>query len=68
MDYYWKQYTDPDAVGTCIDAPLFYFINGIIGLFIDVSILLVPVPTILKLKMPRAKKLFIGGILLLGGL
>ncbi len=68
VDYYWKQYTDPDAVGTCIDAPLFYFINGIIGLFIDVSILLVPVPTILKLKMPRAKKLFIGGILLLGGL
>ncbi|EAQ90290.1 hypothetical protein CHGG_02225 [Chaetomium globosum CBS 148.51] len=67
VNYYWKQYTDPTAVGTCIDASLFYFINGIIGLFIDVSILLVPVPTILKLKMPPTKKLFVGGILLLGG-
>ncbi|KAK4132182.1 hypothetical protein BT67DRAFT_463869 [Trichocladium antarcticum] len=45
VDYYWKQYTDPNAEGTCIDASLFYFINGIIGLFIDVAILLVPVPT-----------------------
>lgn len=45
VSYYWRQYTDPTAVGSCIDAPLFYFINGIIGLFIDVSILLVPVPT-----------------------
>ncbi|KAH6845776.1 hypothetical protein B0I37DRAFT_398918 [Chaetomium sp. MPI-CAGE-AT-0009] len=67
VDYYWKQYTDPNAVGTCIDASLFYFINGIIGLFIDVSILLVPIPTIIKLKMPPTKKLFVGGILLLGG-
>lgn len=92
VDYYWKQYTDPNAVGTCIDASLFYFINGIIGLFIDVSILLVPIPTsqspfppllhpsskppsvdtnnppVIKLRMPPTKKLFIGGILLLGSL
>ncbi len=45
MDYYWRQYTDPTAEGTCIDAPLFYFCNGIIGLVIDVAILLVPTPT-----------------------
>lgn len=91
VDYYWKQYTDPTAQGTCIDASLFYFINGIIGLFIDVSILLVPVPTskseptllqgncitfssqltllaVWKLKMPPTKKIFVGGILLLGSL
>ncbi|KAK0702179.1 hypothetical protein B0H67DRAFT_595258 [Lasiosphaeris hirsuta] len=45
MDYYWRQYTDPTATGKCIDAPLFYFCNGIIGLVIDVAILLVPTPT-----------------------
>ncbi|KAL2130879.1 hypothetical protein VTI74DRAFT_5833 [Chaetomium olivicolor] len=45
VDYYWKQYTDPNAVGRCIDASLFYFINGIIGLFVDISILLVPIPS-----------------------
>ncbi len=104
VSYYWRQYTDPTAVGKCIDAPLFYFINGIIGLFIDISILLVPVPTskpslgpsawlspwppfplsqswepkpksseqrlthaVIKLQMPPTKKIFIGGILLIGG-
>ena len=45
IDYYWRQYTDPTATGSCIDAPLFYFCNGIIGLVIDVAILLVPTPT-----------------------
>ncbi|KAK4195139.1 hypothetical protein QBC40DRAFT_289578 [Triangularia verruculosa] len=67
MDYYWRQYTDPTATGSCIDAPLFYFCNGIIGLVIDVAILLVPIPTIWKLNMPTTKKVFVGGILLLGG-
>ncbi|KAK0708700.1 hypothetical protein B0H67DRAFT_590951 [Lasiosphaeris hirsuta] len=45
MDYYWRQYTDPTATGKCINTPLFYFCNGIIGLVIDVAILLVPTPT-----------------------
>ncbi|VBB80576.1 Putative protein of unknown function [Podospora comata] len=67
IDYYWRQYTDPTATGSCIDAPLFYFCNGIIGLVIDVAILLVPIPTVWKLNMPTTKKVFVGGILLLGG-
>ncbi|KAK0658489.1 hypothetical protein QBC41DRAFT_331976 [Cercophora samala] len=67
INYYWLQYTDPTATGSCIDAPLFYFCNGIIGLVIDVAILLVPIPTIWKLNMPTTKKVFVGGILLLGG-
>ncbi|KAK4221414.1 hypothetical protein QBC38DRAFT_540152 [Podospora fimiseda] len=70
IDYYWnywKQYTDPESTtGSCIDAPLFYFSNGIIGLVIDVAILLVPIPTIRRLNMPTTKKVFVGGILLLG--
>ncbi|KAK4674900.1 hypothetical protein QC764_503070 [Podospora pseudoanserina] len=66
IDYYWRQYTDPTATGSCIDAPLFYFCNGIIGLVIDVAILLVPIPTVWKLNMPTTKKVFVGGILLLG--
>lgn len=45
VSYYWRQYTDPTAVGSCINASLFYFINGIIGMVIDISILLVPIPT-----------------------
>jgi len=42
--YYWLQYTDPGSQGECIDAPKFYFANGIIGLVIDVAILVVPLP------------------------
>jgi hypothetical protein len=45
VSHFWNQYTDPTAVGSCIDTSLFYFINGCIGLFIDVAILLVPLPT-----------------------
>ncbi|KXX81290.1 hypothetical protein MMYC01_201937 [Madurella mycetomatis] len=67
ISYYWRQYTDPTATGKCIDAPLFYFCNGVIGLVIDVAILVVPTPTIWNLRLPTTKKVFIGGILLLGG-
>lgn len=99
ISYYWRQYTDPTATGSCIDAPLFYFCNGVIGLVIDVAILVVPTPTstsvgdrlslpdapivfgarraacmhanritVWNLRLPTTKKVFIGGILLLGGL
>ena len=45
ISYYWRQYTDPTAVGHCIDAPIFFLVNGCIGMLIDVAILLVPIPT-----------------------
>jgi hypothetical protein len=43
--YYWRQYTEPGAEGHCIDDSLLYFINGIIGMLIDISVLLVPIPS-----------------------
>ncbi len=45
LHYFWEQFTNPMAKGKCINASLFYFINGIIGLAIDIAILLVPVRT-----------------------
>lgn len=45
ISYYWRQYTDPTAVGHCINAPIFFLVNGCIGMLIDVAILLVPIPT-----------------------
>ncbi|KAK4185421.1 hypothetical protein QBC35DRAFT_16273 [Podospora australis] len=67
VKYYWEQYTNPVAVGTCIDAPLFYFINGVIGLVVDLAVLFVPIPTIWQLNMPTTKKVLVGGVLFLGG-
>ncbi|KAK3934016.1 hypothetical protein QBC46DRAFT_429444 [Diplogelasinospora grovesii] len=64
--YYWRQYTDPTAQGICIDTARFYFINGVLRMLINVSILLVPIPAVYKLHMPRAQKMLVCGILLLG--
>ncbi|OTB00859.1 hypothetical protein M426DRAFT_323974 [Hypoxylon sp. CI-4A] len=66
MAYYWKQYTDPTFQGRCINASVFYFVNGIIGLVIDISVLLVPLRTIYHLHMPMGQKALVYGILLLG--
>lgn len=44
VSYYWRQYFEPDAEGSCINTSLFYLANGVIGLVMDVTILLVPVP------------------------
>ena len=68
VSYYWRQYTDPTTEGSCINASLFYFINGIIGMVIDIMILLVPVPTVYKLRMPLGQKAMVCSILLLGSL
>ncbi|KAI9658385.1 MAG: hypothetical protein M1821_002518 [Bathelium mastoideum] len=66
VSYYWRQYTDPTATGSCINVPVFYLINGIIGLTVDISILLTPIPTIWKLRMDTRQKVAVYGILLLG--
>ncbi|PGH26725.1 hypothetical protein AJ80_01671 [Polytolypa hystricis UAMH7299] len=66
LPYFWEQYTNPDAVGVCIDVPKFFFGNGIAAMLIDVIILCVPVPIVLGLHMPLSKKLAVIGILLLG--
>lgn len=69
LPYFWLQYTDPDAVdGTCIDTPKFFLGNGIGAVIIDFLILLVPVPIIWKLQMPRSQRIAVIGIFLLGSL
>lgn len=45
FDYLWMQFAaDQEAVGSCVDLSLFYYWSGIIGLIIDISILLSPIP------------------------
>jgi hypothetical protein len=68
ISYFWEAYTNPDAVGTCIDMPRFYFINGVCATIIDVLILLVPFKVIYNLKMPTSKKVSVYAILVLGAL
>jgi len=64
--YFWEQFTNPEADGVCMNTSLFYFVNGICAMLIDVFILLVPIPTIYHLRMRRSQKVAVSGILLLG--
>ncbi|EEU38096.1 uncharacterized protein NECHADRAFT_84327 [Fusarium vanettenii 77-13-4] len=66
VTYFWEQFTKPTAKGYCMNTSLFYFINGICAMLIDVAILIVPMPTLYKLQMPLRQKIAVGGILLLG--
>lgn len=66
LSYFWMRYTDPSAVGTCIDIPKFFFGNGIAAMLIDVIILCVPIPIVWGLQMPTSQKLAVVSILLLG--
>ncbi|CAG8025955.1 unnamed protein product [Penicillium nalgiovense] len=65
--YFWQQYTDPTAEGTCIDVRQFFLANGIAAVVIDVMILFVPTPIIWKLQMPKSQRVAVTSILLLGG-
>lgn len=66
--YFWFQYTNPAAEGSCIDVPEFFLVNGVIAVLIDLMILCVPVPIIWNLQMPRSQRAAVIGILFLGGL
>ncbi|KAH9908545.1 hypothetical protein F4778DRAFT_717585 [Xylariomycetidae sp. FL2044] len=64
--YFWEQFTDPGAEGSCMDTSLFYFVNGICAMLIDIAILLVPIPTVYRLQMPPSQKVAVCAIFLLG--
>lgn len=52
--------------GSCDNRPFVYTANGAVGLITDVVILLLPVPTVLKLQMPLSTKLGIIAIFAIG--
>ncbi|OLN97009.1 hypothetical protein CCHL11_02256 [Colletotrichum chlorophyti] len=64
VSYYWTQYLG--ANGRCINVSLFFLLLGIVNMFNDIVILLVPVPRIWELQMNKRTKTSIIGIMLLG--
>ncbi|KAI7239764.1 hypothetical protein KC330_g1713 [Hortaea werneckii] len=67
LEFFWTQYTDPQATGSCIDISTFFFANGIWAACIDVGLLIVPVPLVWKLQMHLRKRLAVVGVFLLAG-
>lgn len=57
--FFWEQFTNPEAKGTCMNTSLFYFVNGICAMLIDIGILCVPIPT-RKLIRSRVSSLSVG--------
>ncbi|KAI0169160.1 CFEM domain-containing protein [Hypoxylon sp. FL1284] len=54
-NYFWLQ-LDGENEGHCIDANKVYLAGGVIGLFWTLLILVIPLPHILRLKLPPHKK------------
>lgn len=66
--YFWNQYVDPTAQGSCINIGAFFIGNGVASVVTDFLILLTPIPMVWSLHMPVEKRLSILGIFALGGL
>lgn len=52
--------------GSCINFPAFYFSYLGLNIGTDIAILILPVPLLLKLHMPRRQKLWLGVIFMTG--
>ena len=68
FSYFFEQYTNPAAEGTCINLSQFYYANAIWAMMVDVVILLMPLPTIWSLQLPTQKRAAVTVIFLLGAL
>jgi hypothetical protein len=62
FSYAWDTYQE----GSCGDWRLYYMILGVFNVIIDVAILVLPVPFLMKLQMPISKKLALIGIFSIG--
>ncbi|KAJ5465302.1 uncharacterized protein N7458_000988 [Penicillium daleae] len=52
--------------GTCINRPVFYFVNACLGILTDFATVLIPVPWIRRLQLPPRQKVLVLCILAMG--
>lgn len=68
LSYLWNRFVDPAAVGECINMQGFFLSNGAWALVVDTLLVLIPIPTVMRLQMPLSERLAVIAILMLGGL
>lgn len=68
LRYFWGRFVDPNAVGTCIDTQAFFLANSIWVMINNTIILVMPIPTVMRLQMPLGERLAVVSIMMLGGL
>ncbi|KAL1985736.1 hypothetical protein VTN96DRAFT_7484 [Rasamsonia emersonii] len=65
--YFWEQYVNPAAKGKCVNFYAFYVSNASLSVLTDFMILLIPIPMVMRLRMPLSQRLVVCGIFALGG-
>jgi len=65
VSYFWNRETEK---GHCIESTKFFIALATTNLFTDVALLVLPIPQIWKLKVPRAQKFRLSSIFLVGTL
>ncbi|KAI4768275.1 hypothetical protein E4T52_16625 [Aureobasidium sp. EXF-3400] len=66
ISHFWNQYTEPEH-GSCIDTTLFFLVAGIINMFIDIIILLISIPCVLRMNLRLRQRVLLICIFMLGG-
>lgn len=65
MEFFWTQY-DGISEGTCINISSFFVAFSIFNVSLDVFLLILPIPMVLKLHMSVRKKLIVCALMMLG--
>lgn len=65
LSYYWRRFND-GAQGTCNNDALFLLASGSIDAFLNLAVLITPIPVIVRLEMTAKKKACVCAIMLLG--
>jgi hypothetical protein len=67
VSYYWTEFGGGE--GSCrVDTNTFFWTYGVVNAIMDFSILVLPIPLILRLQMSMKKKAAVCGVMLLGSL
>ena len=64
----WTSWAGEDRVDYCIDQNRFYYCAAAANIALDVAILILPIPELLKLKLDLKKKLFLLSIFSVGSM
>ncbi|KAK6541429.1 hypothetical protein TWF694_007240 [Orbilia ellipsospora] len=59
---------DLNVTGDCINMTAFLYSTAVLHILLDVWVLVLPIPTLLKIKRPGTQKVVLLGIFLIGGL
>lgn len=64
-----QSFWDPHVKGQCfLSRPTMWYVSGIVHIVTDFAIIVMPLPIVWKLQLPRSQKIYLTGIFGLGSL